>query len=201
MITYPEARARLEGRPSLPLLVGTPWDAGLSRALATLDPERFFGRPVREPRAAMAVVAGLLLLNDDFDASHGLAQGLEDATGSYWHGLCHRREGHRGSGLASNLANARYWFRRVGAHPAFPAVHTAALRELAAAGAGMRWATETAAALRLRGEWDPFAPIDWIAQAEDGTLSSATVRLIEQIQRAEVLTLLDWCAERALAGE
>lgn len=201
MITYREARARLAGRPSLPLLVGSPWDADLSRTLTALDPERFFAAPVRDLRAAMAVVAGLLLANDDFDASHGLAQGLGDATGSYWHGLCHRREGHHGSGLASNLANARYWFRRVGEHPAFPAVHAAALRELEAAGAGMRWATETAAALRLRGAWDPFAPIDWIAQAEAGTLSAATVRLIEQIQRAEIFTLLDWCAERALGGE
>jgi hypothetical protein len=40
-----------------------------------------------------ALVAGLWLYVDDLDRSHTVSQSIEDATGSYWHGIMHRREG------------------------------------------------------------------------------------------------------------
>lgn len=56
-----------------------------------------------------AVYAGLWLYIDELDRSHAISQGIDDATGAYWHGIMHRREG--------DFSNAKYWFRRVGAHP------------------------------------------------------------------------------------
>lgn len=60
--------------------------------------------------AAPVVLAGLWLYVDDLDRSHSITQDIHTATGSYWHAIMHRREG--------DFWNAKYWFRKVGAHPA-----------------------------------------------------------------------------------
>ncbi|MBM3276516.1 MAG: hypothetical protein FJY95_00325 [Candidatus Handelsmanbacteria bacterium] len=54
--------------------------------------------------------AALWLYVDELDQSHRLAQKIEDQTGSYWHGIMHRREG--------DFSNSHYWFNKVGQHPA-----------------------------------------------------------------------------------
>jgi len=57
-----------------------------------------------------ALVAGLWLYIDELDRSHTISQDLKDATGSFWHGIMHRREG--------DFSNSHYWFRKAGVHPA-----------------------------------------------------------------------------------
>lgn len=57
-----------------------------------------------------ALAAGIWLYVDDLDRSHRISQSLSDATGAFWHGIMHRREG--------DFANAKYWFRQAGSHPA-----------------------------------------------------------------------------------
>jgi len=66
----------------------------------------------REPALTTrpALLAGLWLYVDELDRSHAISQSLSDATGSFWHGIMHRREG--------DFGNSHYWFRRTGAHPA-----------------------------------------------------------------------------------
>lgn len=54
--------------------------------------------------------AALWLYVDELDRSHRQAQQIEDQTGSYWHGIMHRREG--------DFSNSHYWFDKVGQHPA-----------------------------------------------------------------------------------
>ena len=54
--------------------------------------------------------AALRLYADDLDRSHRICQQIGDATGSFWHGIMHRREG--------DFDNSRYWFDKVGDHPA-----------------------------------------------------------------------------------
>ena len=61
-----------------------------------------------------ALAAGLWLYVDALDRSHVLSQGIDDATGSFWHGIMHRREG--------DFGNSHYWFRRVGTHPAMKSI-------------------------------------------------------------------------------
>lgn len=57
-----------------------------------------------------ALAAGLWLYVDQLDASHAISQQIDDSTGSFWHGIMHRREG--------DFSNSHYWFRKAGHHPA-----------------------------------------------------------------------------------
>ncbi|MDA0337856.1 MAG: hypothetical protein O2782_22030 [bacterium] len=61
-------------------------------------------------REQPALQSALWLYIDDLDRSHTVSQGIEDATGSFWHGIMHRREG--------DFANSHHWFNKVGEHPA-----------------------------------------------------------------------------------
>jgi hypothetical protein len=198
-MTFQDAVERLRERTEMPLFAGEPWDPGLGKRLRDAEIESLFpDRKVRDPHMAAAAVAGLHLWNDDFSASHNLCQGISTPTGSYWHGLCHRREGHRGEGLHANLGNAKYWFRQTGEHPAYDAVYRSALAVLDNAGAGFRWATESGNLLRTRRTWDPVAVIDWFAQAEAQTISTESQRLLQEIQWREIDLLVDWCVGQAL---
>lgn len=55
------------------------------------------------------LATGLWLYVDDLDQSHTISQSIEDTTGSYWHGIMHRREG--------DFGNSRYWHRKAAGHP------------------------------------------------------------------------------------
>lgn len=61
-----------------------------------------------------ALAAALWLYVDELDISHQISQGMDNPTGSYWHGIMHRREG--------DFPNSHYWFRRTGHHPAMELV-------------------------------------------------------------------------------
>ena len=54
--------------------------------------------------------SALWLYVNDLDRSHTMSQGIEGSTGSFWHGIMHRREG--------DFSNSHYWFNKVGDHPA-----------------------------------------------------------------------------------
>src|SRR5690554_1595201 len=68
-------------------------------------------RVIASPAVAAlpALEAGLWLYIDELDRSHTISQRMHDATGSFWHGIMHRREG--------DFGNSHYWFRRTGDHP------------------------------------------------------------------------------------
>ena len=201
-MTYHDAVERLRERTEIPLFADAPWDEALGDAIRSMAPEELFpGKEIVDPQAGVAALIGLRLWNDEFAAAHNLAQGLDDATGSYWHALCHRREGHRDRGLEANLDNTRHWFRRVGRHPVYDEVYRAARNILGEAGYGFRWATEAQALLEQRGEWDPMVMVDWVDQVERGVLSPATRGLLEEIQWREIDALTDWCAQQAVGKE
>jgi hypothetical protein len=71
---------------------------------------------IQQPAIAAkpALCAGLWLYVDELDRSHVISQGIADSTGSFWHGIMHRREG--------DFSNSHYWFNRVGPHPAIAAI-------------------------------------------------------------------------------
>ena len=130
--------------------------------------------------------AGLYLWNDDLAESHARSQHLPSPTGSYWHGLMHRREG--------DLDNAAYWFRRVGAHPVFPAVRRYALaRAEARAGCGDRWCEARLAELRRADAWDPFAFLNgcraagahpWLAEVQAFEMDELLAHGVREPDRA-----------------
>jgi hypothetical protein len=75
-----------------PLGPGVP-NAAARTKLAALD-----GGPLLTPHSvrdrdmARACLAGLWLYHDFLDESHTISQEIGSTTGSYWHGIMHRRE-------------------------------------------------------------------------------------------------------------
>jgi hypothetical protein len=136
----------------------------------------FAPRRIADPEMAGACLAGLWLYHDFLEESHQISQELPSPTGAYWHGLMHRRE--------PDYANSKYWFRRVGAHPVFPA-----LREAAAGLGGLMSGWK---------EWDAFSFADLCEKAlrEGGELEE----LCRQVQRIEWELLFDFCYKRAVGA-
>lgn len=189
---------RLRERRRIPLFAGEIWDPGVDSALRETKPEALFGGSPADPAMAAATLACLFIWNDDFNGSHNLCQGLDNPTGAFIHGICHRREGHRGKGLAENLSNARYWFRRCGAHPVSDPLLRSVTSFLEGSGSGFRWLTEAASQLHQARRWDALAMVDWVEQVESGVLSAGTMGVLEEIQWLEIDILTDWCLRKAL---
>ena len=103
-----------------PLFAALPPDRALSRLVVSGAPDPGLVRLVETALRAEALPAdgplasALWLYVDALERSHKISQGIDDATGSYWHGIMHRREG--------DFANSHHWFRKVGAHPAIALV-------------------------------------------------------------------------------
>ena len=152
-------------------------------ALAALSPEAIVApHKLADREMAMAGIAGLWLRFDFLDESHTISQDIETTTGSYWHGILHRRE--------PDFGNAKYWFRRVGRHPVFEPL-SAAARELAGKAAAGDAARELAGA----DDWDPMAFVDLCQQA--GDKPSPLTEVCQQIQRREWELLFEFCLARA----
>lgn len=125
------------------------------------------------PEAA-CLRALVLTWHDHLDEAHALVQDLSGGDAAWVHGIVHRRE--------PDYSNARYWFRRVGAHPAFEALAEVAAPVLAAH-----------AALPHRlirdGVWDPMAFVDAVSASARPSAPGDVVGLLQQLQRLEARIL------------
>ena len=121
----------------------------------------------RDPESALS---GLFLYFSCLTEAHDLLHHFATADGAYWHGIMHRMEG--------DGYNAGYWFRRVGAHAVFPALH----RDAGQLG--------YAPVSKPGGEWDPFAFIRF-CEASRGTKDE---ELAKRVQLAEWQVLFEFCA-------
>ena len=131
--------------------------------LTSLSLEEDFPR-CQNRSLAQCCQAGLWLLFDFLDESHALSQDIDTPTGSYWHGIMHRRE--------PDPSNSRYWFRKVGAHPV--------LEQLKAVCTEKAYPFESA-----------FHFID-LCEKVRGT-GSALEKQAQVIQMIEWQLLFDWC--------
>lgn len=155
-----------------------PRDARLQAELnAMTGVDLFTGHEVRVMSDAEAYRSGLLLWNDCLEDSHAVSQQIHTTTGSYWHGIMHRRE--------PDYGNAKYWFRKVGSHAIFPDLLLATRTIVHGSGVA------AAEALVAGGAWDPFAMVDACQQAAAGKDPQLT-DLLERIQLAEFRLLLNY---------
>ncbi|MCA9221502.1 MAG: hypothetical protein KDA71_14325 [Planctomycetales bacterium] len=183
---YGDACADLiETRPAMQLGPGRPNESARSK-LDALDFAAIFGGiTVRDRRMANCCLSGLWLLHDFLDTSHTISQSIETTSGSFWHGIMHRRE--------PDYGNAKYWFRRVGKHPIFADLARAAEQEMAQAKPNT-----LAAAVVEAGDWDSFAFVDACQTASRG--SAEQRELCERIAWAEWRLLFDYCYQQAIAS-
>ena len=194
-VTYTSAIAdfiqKLEADNPLPPLVPQQEScADLTKSLQAVSTHALFeGQPVKDTTFADAIKSGLLLWNDALDASHTISQGLANATGSYWHGIMHRRE--------PDYSNAKYWFGRVGTHAIFPEVRNRALalyNETAAPSAAL---ASIGQAIADNAAWDAAQFIDWCQAAESAT-DADVVEFLQQVQVEEMRLLLAYSYRNAV---
>jgi hypothetical protein len=179
--SYPPRVAELLAEERLnPLGPGTPNEKVRAALKGLTVREAFAPQAVRDADMARACLAGLWLYHDFLDESHTISQEIETPTGSYWHGLMHRREG--------DFGNSKYWFRRVGRHPIFEPLRDDA----------ERLATASAVGIRVPSSWDPFWFIDLCEEHYEGQGEGAM--LARQIQKREWELLFGYCYRLAAGG-
>lgn len=131
-------------------------------------------------RPAECLEALVLLWNDYLDDAHARVQDLPGPDAAFVHGIMHRRE--------PDYSNARYWFGRVGDHPAFEPLADAAAPVLA-----------SHASLPFRlirdGRWDGFAFIDAVSATSRSSDMPVVAEVLRELQRQESVILA-----RHLAG-
>lgn len=138
--------------------------------LAELSPSGLVApRPVADQQMAKGAIAGLWLRFNFLDESHTISQDLNSATGSYWHGIMHRRE--------PDYGNAKYWFQRVGEHPVFGRLSEEARR--LADDHGIERQTKF---LAEQANWDPFAFVDLCERAARNRSLAPLCEAIQQVE-------------------
>lgn len=182
---------KLDARQPLPPLAPEKeWDSELTKQIqATSATDLFDGQTLKDSSLANAVKSGLLLWNDALDDSHHVSQSIRSKTGSYWHGIMHRRE--------PDYSNSKYWFARVGSHPIFPTLRVRVLDILGAEPSQSAQLARYAEAIEQNDNWDAPQFIDWCQDAarhSDGDV----VEFLRTVQVEEIKLLLEYSCRNAI---
>ncbi len=178
------------GNPLPPLVPENAWNNELTDKLVDVPLEDLFqGQSLKDDIYAGAIKSGLLLWNDDLNASHDISQELTNNTGSYWHGIMHRRE--------PDYSNAKYWFGKVGTHPIYPALRERAITVAKEAQNPSDALSQIAQAIEAQEHWDPYQFIDWCQAAENDTNTDVT-HFLQQVQAEEIKLLLAYSYQNAI---
>ena len=151
-------------------LLPTTIDQSLSSEIKALD----LSNHSNEARGC--IKAGLLEWNDDIHASHDICQDIYSKTGSYWHGIMHRRE--------PDYGNAKYWYYKFPEYPTFDQLLSFALNQDDVGDEEIISFKES-----LGSSWDPFNFIDLCNKAECAKNDNLSA-FCEAIQKEEIILLL-----------
>ncbi|MBT3603936.1 MAG: hypothetical protein HOE48_21835 [Candidatus Latescibacteria bacterium] len=164
-----------------PLDGGVENSAAESQLKALNIESAFAGKNVVDQDMADACISGAWLYHNFLDASHTISQGIQTHTGSFWHGIMHRRE--------PDFSNSKYWFRNVGDHSLFDAINKEAQGIAQTAGDAPDFLISQTA-------WDPYAFVDLCADALSG--KSSADALCREIQQREWELLFDFSYRHAV---
>ena len=146
--------------------------------LKSIDVDTLFpGKPVTDRDMVRGCLSGIWLLHDFLHESHTISQDISSSSGSYWHGIMHRRE--------PDYSNSKHWFRRVGRHEIFEPL-CAGTQKLAAASSN-----SSSDSLKLQSSWNPFAFIDLCESVVPNSADSED--LLRRVARLEWQLLFDHC--------
>ena len=175
--------ARLIDRaPPTAVSAGTPHHDALAELEQLTVEAAFSTKRICNQKAAEGCISGIWLLHHFLDQSHNISQNITGSTGSFWHGIMHRRE--------PDYSNAAYWFRKVGNHEVFP--------DLASPESPF-YSEAVERELIVDAQWDPFRFIDLCAEV--AVNSTAQIDLCQQITRIEWELLFDYGYRQATESD
>lgn len=178
------------GNPLPPLVPEKAWNSELTDELVAVSLDDLLnGQTLKDETYGGAIKSGLLLWNDALNDSHDISQELTNNTGSYWHGLMHRRE--------PDYSNAKYWFGRVGTHPIYPEVRERAIAILKEISDPSDALSDIGNKIESQEHWDANQFIDWCQFAEDN-LSTDVAQFLQQVQVEEFKLLLAYSYRNAI---
>jgi len=156
---------------------GSPEESVRAKLEALSVSAAFAHAEIADPDMANCCLSGLWLLHDFLDESHSISQGIATESGSFWHGIMHRREG--------DFSNAKYWFRKVDEHP----IYGLLAEQVSELGEELPFAAGA--------DWDPFGFVDAceLAVSDGGSEANSSQR----IQQLEWELLLDFCYSAAIS--
>ena len=143
--------------------------------------QMFRSNNIKDQNFAQACVAGLWLHHDFLDQSHTISQTILNNTGSYWHGIMHRREG--------DFWNSKYWFRQVGNHPV-------SVTLLDAIKNNNQLENNLDNTLIESSSWDPYRFVDLVEKYSGQ--NNTTENILKEIQRLEWQLLFDYSYKKAI---
>lgn len=164
------------------------WDEDLDGLIRSLSADDLLGTDMTPANRsnALALQSGLLLWNENLDASHTLSQDIDNPTGSYWHGIMHRMEG--------DFSNAKYWFRLTGSHPVYGRLYLWTVSFLKDKDTDPTRPDPARSIAKLAEEsgWNPYLFVDLVEAASRLPEDSETVRTLAAIQKQEILLLTEY---------